>query len=144
MRRVDGFPLWIGTARDARDLKNVLSMGIEVVIDLALEEMPLHPTRELVYLRFPLLDGAGNSEWVLHAALAMLEECLRSKVPTLVACGAGMSRSPAVVAIAAAPSMGLKPKDVLLLIQKRGPIDVSPALWEELLSTRSAMGNGTT
>jgi hypothetical protein len=29
MRQIDGLSLWIGTARDARDLKNVLSLGIK-------------------------------------------------------------------------------------------------------------------
>ena len=36
MRRIDGFALWVGTARDARDIKGVLDAGLEAVVDLAL------------------------------------------------------------------------------------------------------------
>ena len=36
MRRIEGFPLWIGTARDARDIKGVLNAGIEAIVDLAI------------------------------------------------------------------------------------------------------------
>jgi hypothetical protein len=36
MRRIEGFPLWIGTARDARDIKGVSQfMGIKPVEALA-------------------------------------------------------------------------------------------------------------
>jgi protein-tyrosine phosphatase len=137
MRQIEELSLWIGTARDARDIKNVLNFGIKVIIDLALEEIPIHPTRDLVYLRFPLVDGAGNPTWLIDAAFAMVEASIRSRVPTLVACGAGMSRSPAIAAIAAAPFLGGKPVDVLVALRSHGPIDVSPALWQELLTTRS-------
>ncbi len=132
MRRIDGFPLWIGTARDARDIKLVLDNGIEAVIDLALEERPVSPTRELIYLRFPLLDGTGNPEWLLRIALNSLEKLMRSGVQTLVACGAGMSRSPAVAAMIVAQFMGKEPIDALRWLQSFGPQDVSPALWQEL------------
>lgn len=136
MRQLEELSLWIGTARDARDIKNVLNLGIKSIIDLALEEPPIHPTRDLVYLRFPLVDGTGNPTWIMEGALAMVEEAIRTRVPTLLACGAGMSRSPAVAAIAAAPFLGMEPVEVLLRLHDRGPIDVSPTLWQELLATR--------
>jgi hypothetical protein len=44
MRQVGNYPLWVGTARDARDIKGVLDAGIEAVVDLAVEEAPVHPT----------------------------------------------------------------------------------------------------
>jgi|SRR5579872_1267487 len=138
MRQIEELSLWIGNARDARDIKNVLALGIKTIIDLALEETPIHPTRDLVYLRFPLLDGSGNPCWLMNAALSMVELCIRSHTPTLVACSAGMSRSPAVVAIVAAPFLGSEPLDVLVSLKKFGPIDVSPTLWEELLAVRAS------
>jgi len=138
MRRIDGFPLWIGTARDARDIKLVLDNGIEVIIDLALEERPVSPTRELIYLRFPLLDGTGNPEWLLRIALDSLEELMRSSVQTLVACGAGMSRSPALVAAMIAQFMDIEPMEALVSWSSEGPYDVSPGLWQELLATRDS------
>jgi len=138
MRQLEELSLWIGTARDARDIKNVLSLGIKTIIDLALEESPVHPTRDLVYLRFPLLDGSGNASWLMRAALAMVELSIRSHIPTLIACGAGMSRSPAVAAIAAAPFLGIEPAAVLVSLHSRGPIDVSPTLWQDLLASRNS------
>jgi len=134
MRRIEELSLWIGTARDARDIKKVLDLGIEAIIDLALEETTIHPTRELVYLRFPLLDGIGNRSWLLRQAVTMIELSIGSHFPTLVACGSGMSRSPALVAIAVAPFLGMEPADVLVDFKNKGPIDVSPALWQDLLA----------
>jgi hypothetical protein len=137
MRQLEELSLWIGNARDARDIKNVLNLGIKTIIDLALEESPVHPTRDLVYLRFPLLDGLGNASWLMRAALTMVDLSIRSHIPTMIACGAGMSRSPAVAAIAAAPFLGIEPAAVLVSLQKLGPIDISPTLWQDLLASRN-------
>ena len=41
MRRIEGYPLWVGTARDARDIGGVLDAGIEAVVDLALPCEPV-------------------------------------------------------------------------------------------------------
>lgn len=127
MRRAGGFPLWIGTARDARDLRTVLDAGVEAVVDLAMEEPPVRPTRDLVYLRFPLLDGDGNPPWLLRAAVEAVAGLVGDRVPTLVACGAGMSRSPAVVAVVLARLNGTRAEDELAALR---PVDVSPALWQ--------------
>lgn len=81
MRRIDGFPLWIGTARDARDIKGVLDAGIEAIVDLAIMNEPVTPTRELVYLRFPLIDGEGNPPWLLCAAVQGVEGCCDCRCP---------------------------------------------------------------
>jgi protein-tyrosine phosphatase len=129
MRRVGDLPLWIGTARDARDMRVVLDAGIEAVVDLAIEEPPVQPTRELLYLRFPLLDGDGNQRSVLRMALWAVEELVGNNVPTLVACGAGMSRSPALAAVVLAQLKGTRAEDELAELR---PVDVSPALWRTL------------
>jgi protein-tyrosine phosphatase len=137
MRQLHSLPRWIGTAREARDLKSVLSQGIKAIIDLAVEEVPIHPTRELVYLRFPLIDGTGNPTWLLRSVQRMVEEAIHFRVPTLIACGAGMSRSPAVAAVAAAPFLGMEPVELLVELRGQGPIDVSPTLLQELLAARN-------
>src|SRR5690348_12165622 len=100
MCRIDGFPLWIGTARDARDIRGVLDAGIEAIVDLAIMCEPVTPPRELVYLRFPLLDGEGNPPWLLCAAVHAVEGLVRLGVPTLIACDGGMSRSVVIAAAA--------------------------------------------
>jgi protein-tyrosine phosphatase len=137
MRQLDGFSLWIGTAHDARDIKYVLGLGVKALVDLAQEEPPVRVTRDLIYLRFPLLDSSGNPLWLLRAAVAAIEELVESRVPTLVACGAGMSRSPAIVAIVTSDFQGIEPGDALMELRKHGPIDVSPALWQDLLAVKN-------
>jgi protein-tyrosine phosphatase len=131
MRRIDGHQLWIGTARDARDIKAVLDAGIEAVVDLAALCEPVKPTRELVYLRFPLVDGEGNPPWLVSAAVHAVAELVRLRVPTLVACDGGMSRS-VVIAAAAMGPVHVSPDEALRLIAATGPADVHPALWDEV------------
>jgi protein-tyrosine phosphatase len=133
MRRIANGPLWIGHARDARDLRCVHEAGIEAIVDLAIEEPPVSPTRELVYFRVPLLDGVGNSPTMLILATDAVGVLLYEGTPTLVACSAGMSRSPAVVAVAMAKQEYRAPSDVLAELSQLGPIDVSPGLWRELV-----------
>src|SRR4051794_38928813 len=68
VRRVPGYTLWLGHVGDARDLSGLLSAGITAVVDLALNEAPVPLARELVYCRFPLIDGGGNPRWLLRTA----------------------------------------------------------------------------
>ncbi len=137
MRRVTDLPLWIGTARDARDLRGIHEAGIEAVVDLAMDEPPVQLTRELLYLRFPLVDGGGNPEWLLRLAVEAVSGLLKAGVPTLVACSAGASRSPAIAAMALARWKGISPTGGLKLI---GTGDVSVTLWGEL-SVLFTIGN---
>ena len=130
MRQVADLPLWIGTARDARDIRGVLDLGIEAVVDLAMDEPPIPTTRELVYLRFPLVDGEGNPPWLLRLAVDAVIGLLTAGVSTLVACSAGASRSPAVAAMAMAKWQRIRPQEALTRI---GHGDVSPALWREVV-----------
>jgi protein-tyrosine phosphatase len=128
MREVVSGSLWIGNARDARDVKGLLNVGIQVVIDLAKEEPPVQFPRELVYCRFPLLDGAGNSPTVLKAAIDTTAHFVNSKVPTLVACSGGMSRSPVIAAAALAIAESISPEAAVERVIRAGPCDFSPAL----------------
>ncbi len=57
-------------------------------------------TRDLVYCRFPLVDGAGNDARILKMAVHTVAELLRKEVKTLVFCSAGMSRAPSIAAAA--------------------------------------------
>jgi hypothetical protein len=135
MRQIDGYPLWLGNARDARDVKAVLDAGIEAVVDLAMEEPPAVLTRELTYLRFPLVDGEGNPYWRLMAALIVVEGLIRLRVPTLVACGAGMSRSLAIAAGGRCLATDQRAPDMVLrsITKGAGPADVHPALWNDIV-----------
>ena len=139
MRRVGELPLWVGTARDARNMRAVHDAGIEAVVDLAMMCSPATPTRELVYLRLPLVDGAGNPPWLLRAAVNAVRELAVAGVPTLVACDGGMSRSLVVVAAALwSDGSGTPPDEVLRRVRADGPADVHPLLWVGMKSCLGA------
>lgn len=132
MREVLPGLLWIGNARDIRAFRKILSAGITAIVDLAMEELPIQPPRDIIYCRFPLLDGEGNPPALLQIVVQTTASLIRNNLPTLVACGGGMSRSPAVVAAALA-SVRTAPIDRMLQdVTGNGLHDVSPALWSEL------------
>jgi protein-tyrosine phosphatase len=132
MKQIPPYPLWLGHAGDGRDFKRVFDAGIKALVELAAEEPPSTAPRDLVYCRFPLLDGSGNDQTLLALAINTLASLLERQVPTLVGCGAGMSRSPAVAAAALALVYQEPPEDCLRQIVAQHPCDISPALWEEV------------
>ena len=71
---------------DARDLRLIYDNGIRAVIDLAINEPPAQPGRELVYCRFPLNDGDGNSNALITLAIRTIASLISCEIPTLVAC----------------------------------------------------------
>lgn len=139
MRQVPGYALWLGHAGNTRDLRALHAAGISAVVDLAVEEPIASLTREFVYCRFPLIDGAGNPRWLLRVAVETVAHLLRGGVPTLVSCGAGMSRTPAVAGAALALVRGCSPVEGLTLVSRSGVADVLPALWADI---EVALGHG--
>ncbi|MBW3542432.1 MAG: protein tyrosine phosphatase [Planctomycetes bacterium] len=132
MRQIKPYPLWLGHAGDGRNARAIVNAGLQAVIDLAIEEPPAALTRELVYCRFPLIDGEGNAAWLLKAAIETTAGFLRSGIPTLICCGGGMSRSPAIAAAAIARQAGKSLDDTLEMIAESGPGDVSVTLWRDV------------
>ncbi len=132
MRAVIPHLLWIGNAEDGRNVQAVLALGIEAVIDLAIEEPPLAFPREMIYCRFPLIDGSGNSPAVLQAAIDTTISFLQGNVPTLVTCNGGMSRSPAIVAGALTSIENITPEKALERVATAGPHDVSATFWADV------------
>jgi protein-tyrosine phosphatase len=131
MREVVPKLLWLGTALDARDLRRLYENQIAAVVDLAIEEPPAVLGREIIYCRFPLIDGAGNPGSLLHLAIQTTAALLQDSVSTLVACSGGMSRSPAIVAAALSSIRGIPADDCLLQVVAGQPHDVSPLLWRD-------------
>ena len=125
--------LWIGHAHDARDARTVLDAGITAVVDLAYEESPAQIPRNLVYCRFPLVDGAGNDSQMLRLAIESVVSLLGSDTPTLVSCSAGMSRSPVIVAAALSVYRNEPLDQALQALARSKPIDVSPVLWDDVV-----------
>jgi protein-tyrosine phosphatase len=133
MRRISPHPLWLGHVGDVADLRKVLDAGIAALVDLALNEPPPRIPRDLIYCRFPLVDGVGNDTALLRFAVRTVAGLLADRTPTLVYCTAGMSRSPAVAAAALAQFTGQTPLACLEQIAEGRPHDVSPGLWQDIL-----------
>lgn len=86
----------------------------------------------IVYCRFPLIDGAGKQSAILRAAVDTVAHFMSSGTPTLVACGAGMSRSPAIVAAAIAKTERITLMDALARLTAGQPHDVSVGLLQDI------------
>lgn len=140
MRSIIPDLLWIGNAADARDVRAVLSLGVQAVIDLAASEPPISFPRDIAYCRFPLNDGPGNAAALLQMAIKSTAELVSAKIPVLVSCGAGMSRSVAVAAAALALADNQPPDEALRRVAATGPHDVTPALWGDILKVMHASG----
>jgi protein-tyrosine phosphatase len=125
--------LWIGNAGDGRDGERLLRAGVAAVVNLAAEEPSPALPRGLVYLRLPILDGEQEEDSVLDLAILTVVTLLKKRIPTLVHCGAGMSRGPAVAAAALSIVEGGSPEEKLKQIAAHRPHDVSPQLWEAVL-----------
>ncbi len=132
MREILSDLLWLSNAIDAREVSRVLQSGIEAVVDVAIEEKPATFPRDILYCRIPINDGEGNRPEFLRAAVGLVEQLIAAKCRTLICCGAGMSRSPAIAAMAMARLRGESPEKALMEIAASGPHDVSPILWGEL------------
>jgi protein-tyrosine phosphatase len=124
--------LWLGKTPDARDVSVVLAAGITAVVDLGAEEAPIQFPRDIVYCRIPLVDGAGNRPELIRAAVDLTATLIKARVPTLVACGAGMSRSPAIVAAAIAETDGITLEAALEQITAGTAHDLSTSLWNQV------------
>lgn len=132
MRQIEPYKLWVGHAGDGQDFRHIFDAGIEAVVQVAVEEPALPLPRELIYCRFPLSDGPGNSKKLLYLALTTVANLLEKNVPTLVCCSAGMSRSPAVAAAALSMVYQQDPDESLKEVAEYHPADVLPGLWNEL------------
>ena len=134
MTKIEPYPLWLGHKGEGGDFRTIFDKGVKAVIDLALEEPPAHPPRELIYARLPLLDGAGNRGELLFLAISTAATLLKMHVPLLVICGGGVSRSPAIAAVALALVEGAAPEICLQRVVGQHHSDVSPGLWNEVVA----------
>ena len=122
--------------------RDVCCAGVAAVINLAAEEPSPNLPRSIVYCHFPLTDGAPDDLNVLDVAIQTVVFLLKKQIPTLVYCGAGMSRSPAVVAAALCIVQGGSPDKRLKEVVAGHPHDVSPHLWEAATVALDRIGNG--
>jgi protein-tyrosine phosphatase len=102
--------------------------------------LPSRPPRELIYCRFPILDGPGNDAGILSLAVHTIGTLIDRRVPALVCCSSGRSRSPALVAAALAVVRHKPATEALKEVAEHSPSDVSPGLWKEILDLLSGLG----
>ncbi|MBA2115653.1 VOC family protein [Bremerella alba] len=133
MREITPNELWIANALQVRDIRATLLAGATAIVDLAMEERPIAFPRDILYCRFPLLDGTGNPQYLLQTCIETVAKLVEAKRPTIIACSAGMSRSPVVAAAAIAQVKDMTLEASLLKLTEKGPHDVSPALLYDVL-----------
>lgn len=126
--------LWIGHTLDVSNPRRLFDVGITAIIDLAYEEPPAQISRQFTYCRFPLNDGGGNSPNTLLLALRTTADLLRTDTRTLIACSAGMSRSPTIAAFALAYHLSEQPEVVIARIADSISLELKPALWADTLN----------
>jgi len=131
--------LWVGHAFDIREPVALYDAGISAVIDVAYEEPPSLMPREFTYCRFPLNDGGGNNQFMLYQALRTTTDLLKSDTRTIIACSAGMSRSPTVAAFALAYHLGEEPENVITRIAEIKSLEVKDALWSDVASAFASL-----
>jgi hypothetical protein len=141
MHRFEPYHLWLGHAGDLAGVRAILDEGICAVVDLALNEPVPQLPREMVYCRFPLVDGTGNDPWILLSAIRTTASLLNLAVPTLVCCSAGLSRGPAIVAAALSTVTHQTPEDCLRQVSKSVAHDVSPGFWNEVVGVCHSLNN---
>ena len=124
--------LWLGHALDIREPRALFDVGIAAVVDVAIEEPLAALPRELIYCRFPIHDGSGNDASVLRQAVQCTVDLLASSTPTIVACSAGMSRSPTIAAFAIAAHLGQSPNEVIVRIGEKRALEVNGSLWNDV------------
>ena len=132
MRQVAPHPLWIGHSVDGRNFPKLCEAGIQALVHLAVEELAIQPPQDLLYFRVPISDSSRNRPDALAMAIRTVAERLAHRVPTLVCCGAGRSRSPCIVAAALAVTSRKSPEESLRSVKIQGRCDISPSLWREI------------
>jgi protein-tyrosine phosphatase len=139
LREVIPSQLWIGGVGDIVDPRSLYESGVEAILHLAASTLPTKLSREIVYCRVPIIDGAENSPERLKFVIETGVMLVKNKVPTLIACSAGMSRSPSITAAVLSVIQQKSADEVLEEILKDSPADVSPVLWEAVKTAVQAI-----
>jgi protein-tyrosine phosphatase len=128
VRQVPREFIWIGNAGDLDDIRSIHSAGIQAVVELADNEPSASLPRSLIRARFPIADGGENHSWLLRMAVDFVAGLMLNRVPTLVCCSAGMSRSVLISAAAISKTSEKFFSESLGVVTREGPADVSPQL----------------
>jgi len=144
MRNIQSTCCWIGTSGDCHSFRKIFDLGIQAIVQLAAEEPVVQAPRDLLLFRFPLVDGAGNDLMIARLAIDSVRQLIEARIPTLVACSAGMSRSPAILAAALARTGSVNIDESLKRVVGKGSCEMSPALWNEIRNLHLGVPTGRT
>ena len=133
MRQIPDRQLWLGHAGDLRDARAVLDAGIAAVVELADSEPHAVLPRDLIRCRFPLSDDGENPPWLVRLTIQSVAAILVARVPLLVCCSAGMSRSVCIAAAGLASAETITIDEALKLVIGTGPADVSPGFYSKMM-----------
>ena len=133
MIQVPSTLLWIGNAHEARDPAELSEQGIKCVVDLAIDELPSSLPRDFIYCRFPLVDGQGNEKILVRQCVQTVANFVELGTPTLIACSAGLSRSPTIAVFAVAHAKKTSIEQVFDWIKDTKRFDIHSGLWQEVL-----------
>lgn len=121
--------LWIGKYRETTNRRLLEAQGIEAMLLLA--ELVEHPTIRSVYL--PVEDGEPLPVHYLEEGVAFLRETAVSRKKTLVACGAGISRSATFCVAALKEIEGLDLLSAYRVVKQAHPATLPHfKLWQSL------------
>lgn len=126
--------LLIGNALEVRNIETLFQNQIQAVVDLALDEPPASVPRRIIYCRYPLVDGSGNQKIRCQMAISTVHQLIANQQRTLIACSAGLSRSPVIAAFALASVLETSPQKVLGSISQKKRLEVNQVLWNEMIS----------
>ena len=125
--------LWLGNAADLRDIRRVL-LNVTAIIDLAIEEPLPEIPRVTNYCRFVLTDDGENNPALIRAAIQTAAGFVAGNQSTVICCNAGINRSPAIAAAVLSRLSGKQPAECLKRIASLKPLDINPALWQQIES----------
>ena len=121
--------LWLGNTIDAVDVAGMAFHGIQARINLRTTK--LSPLVNVATYWHPLMDYWGNSQGEFVDAVEMLQKLMDEKVPTLIHCQMGISRSTTVLATWWAKDVGITFDQAVDVIRKMRPfVQPHPGLRE--------------
>lgn len=117
--------IWLANGLEVRDLELMGRQEAEAIVDLAYEESPIASLKSKIAIRVPLIDGEGNNRQHVRHAISMTVELVRSKTPFVIACSAGISRSPTILAAALSIVEECEIEEKLAFVNSKKRIGVS-------------------
>jgi hypothetical protein len=138
--------LYLGDFRDSRNTAFLIGRGIGLVINATEEWPPFAGTLKICEIKYSVRDDLQPGsirvmrEFIPHA-VAQIETSLRSGVPVLVHCHAGMQRSACIVAAYLMKSEGLTAAGAVTAVRARRSVAFLPGVnfWEALLWWETAL-----